>query len=103
MLTISNNLLLCKMLARVCSTHQHELHQHVEHVGCQVHAGGVSEVLMEIGEGASSPQEVVHSLVQTLGSETVLFRSELGVERCNVEQDAGLLERNGALTTWYAC
>lgn len=73
MLTISLIFSLANAASKSCSTHQHELHEHVEHVRCQVHARGVCEVLVEIGEGPGGSQEVVHSLVQTLGGETVLF------------------------------
>ena len=64
-------------------TYQHELYQHVQHMRRQVHAGGVCEVLVHVGERAGGSQEIVHGLVQTFGVEPVLFGAQLCVQSCH--------------------
>ena len=65
----------------------HQLHQHVQRLGPEVHGGGVGEVLVDVLEGAGCPQEVVNGCVESLLCAAVLSRPDLGVETPDVEED----------------
>lgn len=82
-------------------THKHELHEHLEHLGSEVHGRRVREVLVYVPEGAGGSQEAVDGGVEALRRRPVLLGADLRVHRAHVEQDARLLEGDRSLAGWH--
>lgn len=78
------------------------MHEHLQHVRAQIHAGRVRKVLMDIPEGAGCPQKSIHRLIETTCGHTILFGSQLRVERTGIEENRGLLEGDRSLTTGHS-
>ena len=69
----------------------------------EVHGGSVGEVLVDVLEGSSRPEEVVNGGVEALLCASVLPRPDLGVEAPDVEEDGGFFKGDSSLAAWHSC
>ena len=78
--------------------HQHQLHEHIQHIRSQIHARRVREILVDVSEGPGAPQKRIDRLIQSPRGSSILLRGDLSVQSARVEEYRGLLEGNGTLT-----